>query len=214
MLEVLTNPRGFFEKLEDFSLKIPVFLVLLMTIPSAVMQWKIFDVMLRFLPAQVIPLKSLAPIFGLIWIVSSFLTGLVILLITAGIIHLISTFLGGEGGYGRSVVVIGYGLVPMVFVSYIQAVLFLYRFSQAGEFTSIQDLIAFIINRESLLSSVIISAAGLAWSVSIWSIGISVVRNLEFKKALLSCLIPAVIYLGYTLYGIYSLGNLEGFAKL
>jgi len=214
MLEVLTNPKRFFEKLEDFSLKMPVFLVLLMAIPSAVMQWKIFDIIASFLPAQVIPLKSLSPLFAFIWLISSFLTGLVILLITAGIIHLISTFLGGEGSYGKSVVVIGYGLVPMVFVSYIQTIIFLYRFSQAGEFTSIQDLIAFIINKESLLSSAIISAAGLAWSVSIWSIGISVVRNLEFKKALLSCLIPAVIYLGYTIYGIYSLGNLESLAKL
>ncbi len=214
MVEVLVSPGKFFENLDNFGYRIVAGVALLSAIPSALTQYLVVSSMITLFPPDVKPFLQLSSIFGLIF---SFIAVFVIILIVAGIVHLISGIFGGEGEFVRTATVTGYGMIPAVILSYIQLAIFMYYFNQVGGFETLEQVIAFFTNQTRLMSGVILSIAGTFWSVAVMSVGISKIRRIEYSKALISCLIPFMLYLAYTVYGIYSvtsIGKIQGLSAL
>lgn len=208
MIEVLSNPKRFFENLETFGWRIVLLIALVMAIPSAVIQYEVTKAIAPILPPETQQFSEVLPVLGLFSIIPAFFVTFIVILVIAGIIHLISGFMGGEGEFKRTLTVVGYGMIPSAIISYIQMAIFLYSLSQAGEFVSFQDFMAFITDQNRIMASAILSIAALAWNVAIWSSGLAVVRKMEFRKAVISCAIPALIYLGYTLYSLQNISNM------
>ncbi len=206
MIEVLTSPGKFFDNLDSFGYKIVAAVAFLSAIPSALTQYLMVLKIISFFPPGVRPLIQLSSIFGIVF---SFIVVFILILVVAGIVHLISGFFGGEGEFVKTATVTGYGMIPSVILSYIHLGIFVYSLSQIGSFENFQEFIVFITDQTRLISNVILSVAGTFWSVAVMSAGISRVRRLEYSKALLSCLIPFLLYLGYMIYGIYSITSLE-----
>ncbi len=214
MMEVLISPGKFFENLENFGYRVVAGVALLSAIPSAMIQYLVVSSMISIFPPDVRPFLQLFSIFGLIF---SFIIVFVVILIVAGLIHLISGIFGGEGEFVKTATVTGYGMIPAVILSYVQLIIFLYYFNQAGGFETLDQFIAFLTNQTRLISGVIFSVAGSFWSVAVMSAGISRIRKIQYSKALISCLIPFMLYLAYTVYGIFSvtsLGKMQGFSAL
>ncbi|NOY11471.1 MAG: YIP1 family protein [Archaeoglobi archaeon] len=207
MIEVLSNPKKFFENLDSFGMKVPLLVIFVMAIPSAVIQYEVLRAIKPLLPPEMSQLGDVLPLIGIFSIIPAYIIMLIIFFIISGIIHLISGAFGGEGEFRKTATVVGYGLIPYAIVSYIQMAISIYSLSQAGEFASIQEFIAYMTDWNRIASSAIISAAGIVWSIAIWSHGIAVVRKIEFRKALISSAIPALLYLAYTIYTLYSLPN-------
>ena len=211
MIEVLTSPGKFFDTLDSFGYRIVAAVALLSAIPSALTQYIVMSNIIDLFPPQARVFIQISGIFGLVF---TFIVIFILILIVAGIIHFISGIFGGEGEFVRTATVAGYGMIPSVILSYIQSGIFVYSLSQAGGFGSFQDFIAFLTDPSRLMSGVILIVAGAFWSVAVMSAGISRVRNLEYSKALISCLIPFLLYLAYTIYGIYSVTSLGELQKI
>lgn len=208
MIEVLSNPKRFFESLEIFGWKVPILIAFAISIPSAVIQYEVTKTIAPLLPPEAQQFSEVLPVIGLFSIIPTFFINFIIILLIAGIIHLISGFFGGVGEFRKTVTVVGYGMIPSAIISYIQMAIFLYSLSQTGGFETFQDFMVFITDQSRILSSAILSVAALAWNVAIWSSGLAVVRKMEFKKAAISCAIPALIYLAYALYSLQSVSNM------
>ncbi len=211
MIEVLISPGKFFDKLDSFGYKVVALVALLTAIPSAITQYILLSHILNLFPENIRPFIQISSIFGLVF---SFVAVFIMILIVAGIVHLISGVFGGEGEFVKTATVIGYGMIPSAIIGFINIGILLYSLSQIGEFSSIKELIAFFTDQTRLMSSVILTAAGGFWSIAIMSAGISRIRNLEYSKALISCLIPFLLYIGYTLYSIYSITSLGQLGEL
>ncbi len=211
MIGVLISPGKFFDNLDNFGYKIVAAVAFLSAVPSALTQYLIISNMLHLFPPEIRPILQISSVFG---IVISFIVTFILILVVAGIVHLISGFFGGEGEFVRTATVAGYGMIPSIILSYIQVGIFLYTLNQYGGFNSPQELIGFITDQTRITSNVILSVAGAFWSVAVMSSGISKIRKIQYSKALISCLIPFLLYLGYLIYGIYSIKSLENLKTL
>lgn len=214
MLEVLSSPKRFFENLGSFGWKVPVLVALFLSIPSSVIQYSMTKAIAPLLPPEAQQFREVLPLLGIFSVIPAFIITFLMILLIAGVIHLISGFLGGEGEFRKTVTIVGYGMIPSAIVAYIQMAIFLYSLSQAGQFASLHDFIAFMTDQNRMLSSAILSIAALLWNVAIWTNGVEVVRKIEFRKAVISASIPALIYLAYTLYSLNNLANIGNFGAI
>ncbi|WP_456369573.1 YIP1 family protein [Geoglobus sp.] len=214
MLEVLSSPKRFFENLESFGWKVPVLVALFVSIPSSVIQYSVMKTIAPLLPPEAQQFRDALSLLGIFSIIPTFIITFLMILLIAGVIHLISGFFGGEGEFRKTATIVGYGMIPSVIVAYIQMAIFLYSLGQAGQFTSLHDFLAFMTDQNRMLSSAVLSTAALLWNVAIWSNGVEVVRKIEFRKAVISASVPALIYLAYTLYSLNNLANMGNFGAI
>ncbi len=204
MLEVLTNPGGFFEKKlkEEIDLKPPYAIIstlsLLTLINAFILMRKLMESLFEDTPITAQP-SVIA--LGLIVVMMSVTIGW---FMTSGIFYTFSSLLAGQGDFKRVLEFVAYGFLPLTLSSAITLALTTYMCLFVDFSTSDPHAIetAMLSNSYVILSnvgSIILSL----WSANIWVFAMIHSRGLTVKNALITVGVPIVIYLIYMLYMLY-----------
>ena len=180
VLDVLFNPSRFFKETEDFSIWISLLIVALNGVVGAYIALSALENIQ--LPAEAAMLGDVVKVFA---VVSAFISTFIGWALYAGVIHIISSLLGGAGDFGKSLKVVSLGYIPALILSPISY--YVAMSAVATMQTTMQ-----LRSPESMIFGLAVSL----WQLTIWSFGISRWRNLSMGKAVISCAIPvAATYL-------------------
>ncbi|MBE8540455.1 YIP1 family protein [Geoglobus acetivorans] len=206
MIKALTNPGRFFEEESVPKIRAALPPIIIISTIGAISQYLISSYMKPLFSGSELMqnMLAIAPVIGFI---SAFIVLFVLLVVIAGIIHAISSLFGGEGEFGKTMGVTAYGFYPLAIASVIQFAI-QYYFLQSASPETLQEFLIAITNKNLVYSGLFINLATLVWSIAIWSNGVAKIRKIELKKAIISASIPAILYLGYTIYSIMNLQNL------
>ncbi len=107
---------------------------------------------------------------------------------------------GRKGGdFQRTLAVVGYGSLPMVFGSIISGII-VYVSLSGADIRPISDpmqasaVVTELTSTPSMMMATVISILFVLWSANIWVFGMQEARNLSGKDALITVGIPVVIY--------------------
>ena len=206
MLELITNPDGFFYKLKskDVRIRMPLLAVVL---PLAFIisgyQYYLVDKLSQAFPSEV---RSFLLVGAYIGVIGSFIGMFAAWFIMAAIMHGISSFFGGKGSFRRTFEFTGYGFLPSLIGSLISVPMSLYYLSQVEiPKISIQQLrqnpnvvktlFKSLLPRSLLYSNLIINVAVTVWSLTIWTFAVKHAREIELRKAFITALIPTVLFM-------------------
>uniref|UniRef100_A0A7C3UGX1 YIP1 family protein n=1 Tax=Geoglobus ahangari TaxID=113653 RepID=A0A7C3UGX1_9EURY len=170
MIDVLFNPDKFFRERKDISLWICTTIIALNGVVGAYIAFKTLET--AEVPSD---MKEFFEMIRVSVALSAFLFVFIGWAIYTALIHGISSLLGGEGNFVRSLKIISLGYLPPLILSPI-----IYYFSSSP----------------LSIESIILGIAVNLWQITIWSFGIHRWRNLELKRAVASCGI--VVALSYT----------------
>ncbi len=180
VLDILFNPGKFFKETEDFPFWISLLIVGLNGIAGAYIA--LFTIQNIRLPAEAAMLGDVVKVFA---VVAAFVSTFIGWALYAGVIHVISSLLGGAGDFGKSLKVVSLGYIPALILSPIS------YYIAMSAVTKMQSTMQFR-SPESMVFGLAISL----WQLTIWSFGISRWRNLSMGKAVISCVVPlAATYL-------------------
>lgn len=211
--DLLFNPNTFFLNLISGkeSLKVPILILLTGGIISAVYGYYASTLTVRMM-------GNLMPGMGTIITISVLagaLIGTVIIwVIVAGVIHVISTGLGGKGTFGRTLQVIGYGYLPQIAgtaLSMVIALEYIPRvtipvISSTSDPEVIQEALKALMQDPAMhqltMISSVIAILFLLWSANIWIFGIKNARQTTVRNAAISVGIPVVMYIIYITYNL------------
>jgi hypothetical protein len=208
MLDVLTNPNGFFEariKGKE-SLKIPALIVLISAIIGGVSAYLsssiMMDAMSKALPPEARGIMSFMPVGSAIAAVAG---SFIFWLIIAAIFFGISFIFKGEGKFTRTLEFVGYGYIPTIIGGLISAVL-VYNFVTTVQIPVVTDpakiaeAIAPLMQSPTMILSSVIGILFMLWSANIWVFGLKHARNLSTKNALICVAIPVAAYVLYSVW--------------
>jgi hypothetical protein len=215
MLEVLTNPNGFFEARmkEGESLKIPLLIVLISGLISGIAAFLITGITLEIIRETLPPeAQSIAmTVGGISAFIGALVVSLIIWVVFAAVFFGISGLLKGEGTFKRTLEFVGYGYIPMIIGGIISAVI-MYNFISTAQIPHVADpteladvLTNWLTTNPMIRLSSIVSMLFMLWSANIWVFGLKHARNLSTRNALITVGIPVVLYI---LYSVWQLGVL------
>jgi hypothetical protein len=216
--DILIRPDAFFEKIvtEHESLKIPAVIVLIGGILGAVLGY-----LMGVLSAEM--MAGIMPGLDSIIIVSAVLGGLfgtfIFWLIVAGLFHILSAIFGGQGSFGRTLEVVGYGYLPQIIgsvISLIAAIEYLPKVtvpvlakSAAQDPAAIEAATKAFMHDPAMLEftqiTTLVAIVFMLWSAHIWIFGMKHARVLTMRDAAICVGAPVILYI---LYVIYNLGAL------
>ncbi|WP_370572893.1 YIP1 family protein [Methanomethylovorans sp.] len=203
MLEVLSNPGGFFEKKskEETDLKPPFRIIGTLMIISLISAYILTNKIMGSLSTEVPTVAQLLVIsLGLIVSTISVMIGW---LITSSIFYLISLFLSGQGNMTRVLEFVAYGFLPFVLSSVISLVLMIGMYSSIDLPQDPQAIEQAMLSNPYMIASNVISIILALWSANIWVFAMIHSSNLTVKNALITVGVPIGVYLIYMLYTLY-----------
>lgn len=197
---VVTNPSGFFRKRADE----------LSLWPSAVVVFLagLASVLSTFLLVLAIPNEGGGMGSGILVILSTFLNapisfGWVLLqwAIYTVILHLVAYVLNGDGALRDTVIVVGWGFIPIIILNLLNPVFrYLLYGDGAGviQIQMLQGLQQSIAGQATLLVAFISFLFGL-WQAVIWGAGIRHTHRLSIRRAVVVVGIPVVLGVALTI---------------
>ncbi len=206
MLEVLTNPNGFFKNKinEDIEWKNPLMIIGLLAVIGAISAYISVMKVMEFLPDEAAAFAGVGAVFGVIGaIIGSFFMWL----LYSAVFYIISLLFHGEGNFKRVMEFVSYGLIPSIAGSIISLYFTNKVFSNIDfTMTDPQLLQEAILSDPSMRIAGILGVIFLLWSANIWIFGLMYSRNLSLKNAAMTVGIPVLIYVLYTLLNLKLLG--------
>jgi hypothetical protein len=187
VLDVLFNPGKFFKETEDFSIWVSLLIVALNGVAGAYIALSAIENIQ--LPSEAAMLGEVVKVFA---VVSAFISTFIGWALYAGVIHIISSLLGGVGDFAKSLKVVSLGYIPALILSPIS------YYVAMSAVTTMQTTMQ-LRSPESMVFGLAISL----WQLTIWSFGISRWRNLSTSKALISCAVPVVATYLLSLIGYF-----------
>lgn len=208
MLQVLTDPNGFFKKRinEEIEWKNPLIIMILMAIVGAIATYNTMMSTLQSVMSLDF-LEGAGKIIIIIVLIIVSIIGVVFswLLYTV-VFYVISILFSGEGDFKRLMEFVSYGFIPSIISSMISAYYTSKVFSNI-DFTSIDpQAIQDIILSDPTMK--IASALGIIftlWSANIWLFGVKHARNLTLKNAIITVGVPIGLSLLYTIVTVFIL---------
>jgi hypothetical protein len=211
LIDILIKPDSFFEKrsTSEENLKIPFLLVAVAGVIGAIYGFEVGSLTGRMFAGAGAGMSQLISISSL---VGAFIGVLLFWLIGSAVFYLISMAFKGNGTFNRTLESVGYGFIPQIIGSLITLVAALYYLPMVKvpviksltDPTLIQGAITHLMNDPAMLEltriSAVIGVIFILWSASIWIHGIKHARNLSFRDAAITVLIPVLIYIIYTLF--------------
>jgi len=180
VLDVLFNPNRFFRETDDFPFWVSLFIVALNGVAGAYIALSTIENIQ--LPAEAAMLGGVVKVFA---VVAAFISTFIVWALYAGVIHIISSLLGGVGDFAKSLKVVSLGYIPALILSPIS-----YYVAMIAV-TTMQTTMQ-LRSPESMVFGLAVSL----WQLTIWSFGVSRWRKLSMGKALISCAVPlAATYL-------------------
>ncbi|MDD1675568.1 MAG: YIP1 family protein [Methanomicrobiales archaeon] len=204
--DLLLVPDRFFQEQDSEKLVIPLIIIGMIGIISAVSAYFVTTVTIQALvtamPAGSQQYLGIAILFAII----GGILGAYLLWVVASVIFFgLSAVFHGSGSFKKTLVNIGYGFVPQIIGGAISTY-YMYQFASSVRIPRITD--PNLINQvmKELMADpnfVLGSAVGILfmlWSANIWIFGLKHARNLSTRDAAICVLAPVGIYLIYTLY--------------
>ncbi len=189
MLKILIDPDEFFREHDDVNIFIAVLIVAISAVLGIVMIYANLDIiessMIRQLQ-QTIPAEQARLIFEAMkftLFVTPLVGALVGWVIIAGLIHIVSSVLGGEGDFIKTLKLTAFGYIPSI-------ILFPVNFSivrMTHEFANTPIMI--------------VGAASTIWQFLILTFAVKNWRKLDTTKSALSVAIPLAVLTGLGLMG-------------
>ncbi len=202
MLEVLTDPNGFFRKKinEKVEWKTPLIIMTIMAIVSAISAYMVTAQIMKTMPQEAATFAGIGAAIGIIGGIIGVIIGWVMYSL---VFYIISLLFNGEGDFKRVMQFVSYGFIPSIASSLISLYYTNKMFSNI-DFSSIdpQTIQEILVSDPSMKIAGIIGIIFTLWSANIWIFGIMYARNLSFKNALITVGVPILIYI---LYSVYSL---------
>ncbi len=211
IIDILFRPDSFFAKriASEENLKIPFLFVAITGIIGAIYGYLVGSMTGRMFAGAGAGMTQVISITSLI---GAFIGVMLFWLIGSGFFYLISMAFKGTGTFNRTLEFIGYGFIPQIFGSLITlaAAWYYLPMVQVPVIRSLTDpvLIQNAVTRlmtdpamvELTRISAVIGVIFVLWSAHIWIHGIRYARNLSFRDAALTILVPIIIYIIYTLF--------------
>jgi hypothetical protein len=216
MLEVLTNPNGFFgaRMRETVSLKMPALIVLISGLISGIAAYLMMGITLELL-SETLPPEALGiatTIGGISAFIGALVASLIVWVIFAAVFFGISSLFKGEGSFKRTLEFVGYGYIPMILSGIISTIL-MYNFVSTAQIplltdpTEVAEVIRqWVTTNPMVRLSSIIGMLFMLWSANIWVFGVKHARNLSTRNALITVAIPVAVYLVYSIWQLGVLG--------
>lgn len=197
--DLLLRPAAFFSgRIEGDkpSLKLPLAIVLLYGIVSALSAANVSSITIGMMPAEIAGMETLMTGIA---VVSAFIGALILWVVIAAIFHGISALRGGKGDFQRTLAVAGYGALPMVFGNIISGIIIYFALSGAdirpvSDPMQVSAAVTELMSTPSMMIAAVISLLFVLWSANVWVFGMQEARSLSGKDALITVGIPVVIY--------------------
>lgn len=197
--DLLLRPAAFFPghiEGDKPDLKMPLVIVLLYGIMSALSAATVSSVTMGLMPAELAGMESITTGIA---VVSEFIGALIFWVVIAAIFHGISALRGGKGDFQRTLAVTGYGALPMIFGSIISGVIIYVSLADmtirpVSDPMQISAAVTELMMTPSMIMATVISFLFVLWSANIWIFGMQEARSITRKDALITVGIPVVIY--------------------
>ena len=208
MLQVLTDPNGFFKKkiTEEPEWKNPLIIMTLVAIVGAITTYTTLMGTLQSLMGLDFLEGSGKIVVIIVMVIFSILAVIFSWLIYTAIFYVISVIFGGEGDFKRLMEFVSYGFIPSIVSSIISAYYTNKLFSNI-DFANVDPLLI----EDMILSDPtmkIASALGIIftlWSANIWIFGLRYARNLSLRNAVITVGIPIGLSVLYTIVTVFIL---------
>lgn len=203
MLQVLTNPNGFFkEKItEEIEWKNPLIIMAFMAVVGTI---TIYTTMMSSLQSF-IDMDFLGTVGQVIMVgilaIGSIIGVIFVWILYTGIFYVISVIFNGEGDFKRLMEFVSYGFIPNIAGSLVSAYYTSKVFSNI-DFASVTDPQAMQDMIYADPSMKIATALGIIftlWSANIWIFGLQYARNLSLKNAAITVGVPIGLSVLYTI---------------
>ena len=203
MLEVLTDPNGFFKRKsnEEIEFKTPLLIVLLMAAVGTITAVLMMQNIMGTLPEEAAAFAGIGIVFA---VVGAVIGIFIMWAVYSAIFYVISMLFNGEGSFKRVMEFVSYGFIPSIISSIISAI-FTSRAYSNIDFTD--PMVT-----DTLLSDPTLRIAGIVgiiftlWSANIWIFALVHSRNLSVKNAAIAVGVPILLYVLYTLYTLRIFG--------
>ena len=197
--DLLLRPAAFFSgrlKGDKPDLKMPLVIVLLYGIVSALSAANVSSVTMAMMPAEIAGMEAMMTAIA---VISAFIGALILWVVIAAIFHGISVLLGGKGDFQRTLAVAGYGSLPMIFGSVLSAIIIYTTLSDmtirpVSDPMQISAAVNELMSISSMTVAKVISFIYVVWCANLWVFGVKVARSLSYKDALITVGIPVVLY--------------------
>ncbi len=205
LMELLTNPRAFFEALEahPVSLRIPFLIVLAVGVVGAIVA---YQVSASLMSAMDIPgMEGLGGVMGAIGAISALIGTLLFWVIYTAVFFVISMAFKGQGDFNRLLAYVGYGHLPQVVGGIVSAALtwnYLsnLRVPSLTDPEAIQEWTTTLMQNPTMQLATVVGLLFLLWSANIWIFGVRSGRKLSTRDAAITVGVPVLLYILYTAY--------------
>jgi len=210
MLEVIFNPDSFFQKEKEQKFWRALVVIAIAAILSSINGYvvagsfsdAVYNQMLSKIPAE--QARIVAKTAYTASIVSPFVVVIISWIVISVVLHIISMFFGGKGGFSNTLKLIAYSLVPSI-------VLFpanLYISLENAKLVENYGFEALKSGNTTAVASAILGLAVLIWQFTLWRFGIMHARNLSRRDATIAATIPAVVLGAISIYSLINLQRL------
>lgn len=205
LVEIFTNPRGFFEALEaqPVSLRMPALVVLAVGIVAAIAAYQVSSVLMG---AIAIPgAQGLGGVIGIIGAISALVVTMLLWVIYTAVFFVISMAFKGRGDFNRLLSYVGYGHLPQVIGGVISLLLTWSYLSalRVPVLTTPQAITAWtlsITKDPTMRLATVVGLLFLLWSANLWIFGVHNGRKLSIRDAAITVGVPTLLYVLYTVY--------------
>lgn len=201
MLEVLTDPNGFFKRKsnEPIDFKIPIVIILIMAIVAAATAVVVTQNVMGTLPEEAAAFAGIgAAVAAIFAVIGTF----IVWAIYGVIFYVISMLFHGEGSFKRVMEFVSYGFIPSI-ISSIVSTFYTSRAYSNIDFSNPELIEDALLADPTLRIAGIIGIIFTLWSANIWIFALVHSRNLSVKNAAIVVGIPILLSI---LYSIYQLG--------
>jgi hypothetical protein len=205
LVTLVTNPRAFFEALENrpASLRVPALIVFVLGVIVAITGYQLSAVVVQAL--DVPGMEGLGGVMGAIGAISALIVTLLFWVIYTAIFYTISMAFNGRGDFNRLLAYVGYGHLPQIIGGIISAVL-TWSYLSNLRVPSLSDPQAIAEWTQSLMQdptmrlSAAVGILFLLWSANLWIFGVRTGRKLSTRDAAITVGVPVLLSVLYTAY--------------
>ena len=206
MLDILFSPDQFFrERAGNPGLRGPLLVVTVVAVLGVVAAYPAAQAVRSALPPE-------AQGFGGITVVTTMVGALIGpfagWVLYTGVFHGISAVVyDGEGSFGDTLKLVGWGFVPALLTGVVGCVVaFLVwpsvTFPEFSDPARVQQFTQEIRNRPAFLVQSVLGLAVLVWQGLLWTFAVQYAREIEFRKAAVSVVVPVLLVFLWKLNGI------------
>jgi len=196
MLEVLTNPNGFFHKKinDEVEMKTPLMIMAVLAVISAISAVLVIQKTMELLPPEAAPFASIGMILG---VIGAIIGTILMWVIYTGAFYIISMFFGGDGNFKRLLEFSSYGFIPSMASGLLSTYYTIDLFDKI-DFNNPEMIEQTLTADPSMKIATVIGLIFLLWSANIWVFAISYARNISVKNAAITVGLPVLLYMLYT----------------